>query len=458
VCAQLEKGVRIRVFKRPPWRAVSSPIQFDGFVERVEWSMDATSGDATVRVEASPADPATYWVLGALYTTLNAQATSGQNQATINALPDSAVNALASSLPQGYQLVFEPGTPRQETMTLAPTGIPATNPGYFTAQLTFTSNFGFTHPAGSTVCEPLPTGYTDPTTWDAASVLGSASASVSGNQSSGTPNLTITGLGDAAVNALSSDWATGDVIWIGVGTVNFEGYNLLHPNVSTAGEGAIPLAAGTSGASLGMAADLGTPTVTASGTAFQGANVWQVNVAGGASTPSGLLYINKLNAAAGLPFTVSAYVRSATSSQNPTVYLYVKFLDASGNSLGQFNSGNTTLTGSPTAAWTRLASTGTAPAGTAWAQLGIVLVTAPGSAWAFQADGLQLEQNGSARTYQTAPQIKSAGSSVPGYSTTTITLAQNLVNNHNSGEIVCDPLPPGVTSPTAVAATTRLAY
>ena len=460
VAAQLEKGVRIRVFKRPPGRAPSAWIQFDGFVERTEWTVDPRGGgSAVVRVEASPADLASYWVLAALRTTLAAQAASGQATAKINALPDSAVNALASSLPQGYQLTFDPGTAIAETMTLAATGIPATTPGYSTATLTFTSNFAHTHAAGAIVCEPLPAGYTDPTTWDAASTLGAAYATTSGAQSSGQANLTITALGDAKTNAPGSNYTTGDVIWIGPGASNFEGYNLLHPNAATAGEGVLPLAAGTTGGALGLASDLGTPTITASATAWQGANVWQVSVTAGASTPSGLLYVLKVPAAAALAFTASVYVRCATSSQNPTVFLYVKYLDASGNSLGQFNSGNSVLTGSPTAAWTRLAATGTAPAGTVWVQMGVLLTgTAPSGAWSFQADGLQVEQAGSASAYQTAPQVKSVASSVPGYTTVTITLAQNLVNSHAAGEWVCDPLTPGGSDPTLVPGTARLAY
>jgi hypothetical protein len=454
VCLSLELGTRIRVNRRPSGGA---QIAWDGFVEKIEWEWDPDTGDVWVNLQCSPADLAKYWLLGALHTTLGAQASSGQSHASINALPDSAVNALASSLPQGYQLTFDPGTSIAETMTLAPTGIPATSPGYSTAILTFTSNFAFTHQSGAVVCEPLPAGVTDPTTWDSASVLGAAYTSMAA-ATSGQPTITANALPDAKTNALSSNWATGDVIWLGVGTAAFEGYNLLHPSVSTAGEGAIPLATGTSGAALGLASDLGTPTVTASATAFQGANVWQLAVAGGVTPPKGLLYILKTQATAGLPFTASAYVRCVTSSRSPGVHIYVKFLDRNGANLGEADSSTTTLTGSPTAAWTRVTITGTAPAGTVWVQVGLVLDTAPGSSWTFQTDGLQVEQNSSASAYQTAPQVQSVAAGVPGYTTTAITLAQNLVNNHVAGDVVCDPLPPGTTSPAAVAATTRVAY
>lgn len=456
VCLQLELGTRIRVNRRP---SGAPQISFDGFVEKIEWEWDP-AGEVFVNLQCSPADLASYWQLAALHTTLRSQAASGQAQATINALPDSAYNKLSSSLPQGYQLTFDPGTSIAETMTLSPSGIPATNPGYTSAVLTFTSNFQFTHQANAVVCEPLPTGYTDPTTWDAASVLGAASCQVVSGGGSGTNTITVGPLGDAKANTLASDWATGDLLWVSPGTANFEGYNLLTPNQATAGEGVLPLAAGTAGSGVGITADVGTPTVTASGTAWQGANVWQTSCAGGVSTPTGLLYVLKVPATAGLAFTGSLYARSITTGANPVVHLYVKYLDANGNSLAEFDSSNTTLTGSPTASWTRITASGTAPAGAVWLQMGLVLTTAPGSAWNVQCDGLQAEQNGSASVFCVTPQVKSVAGTVPGYTSVVVTVNSNFINSHSAGDVVCDPLPPGTTSPTAAAAvgTSRIAY
>jgi hypothetical protein len=458
VAAQLEKGVRIRAFKRPPGRSFAAPIQVDCFVERTEWTR-AIDGTVTVRVEASPADTANYLVTAALHTTLNAQAAAGGNTAKINALADSAVNPLAASLPQGYQLRFEPGTPRDETLTLVSggsSGIPATNPGYFTATLTFTGTFQFTHAAGTTVCEPLPAGFTDPTTWDGQVSLGAAAAPVLSGGASGTNTITVGPLADASANALGSTWNVGDLLWVGVGTGNFEGYNLCSPNQATAGEGVIPLPAGSSGASVGITADVGTPTVTASASAFQGGNVWQTACGASVSTPTGLLYLLKVPVTAGLNYTGSVYVRSVTTGANPVVTVYVKFLDGNGNSLAQSNSVNTTLTGSPTAGWTRIAATGLAPSGTVWVQMGVLLQTAPGVSWTFQADGLQVEQAGSASAFGVVPQIKSVAASAPGYSSVQLTMANNFAFSHNPGETVCDPLPAGSTGPPA--SPVRLAY
>lgn len=454
VCLELEIGTRVRVMRR----TASAPgIQFDGFIESVAWTIDPDSGQAIVQLQCSPADLASYWLLAALHTTLSAQAASGQAQATINALPDSAVNALASSLPAGYQLTFDPGTPIAETMTLAPGGIPNTTPGYTTATLTFTSNFTNTHAAGTVVCEPLPAGYTDPATWDAVSTLGAAYGTLAIGVA-GASSFPMNTLGDAKTNALASDWAAGDVIWINPGGATWEGWNMLHPNVSTGGQGAIPLPAGSNGNAYGVGAFYGTPTVTASGTPFQGLTVWQAAVSGGATTGHTLINVAKVPVAPNLPFTWSIYVRSVTSSQNPQVHPNIQWLDAGGNSLGSATGGTVTLTGSPSASWTRLTVTGTAPSAAVWAAPSVFLDVAPASAWSFQADGLQLEQSSSASTYQTAPQIKSVAAAAAGYSSVLVTLAQPLAFSHAAGEYVCDPLPPGVTNPALAAGTSRLAY
>ena len=457
-CLSLELGTRVRVNRRPNG---APQVTFDGFVEKIEWEWDPQLGEVFVTLQCSPADLASYWVLAASRTTLGAQAASGQAQATIRALPDSAVNTLSQSLPSGYQLVFEPGTPRQETMTLAAGGIPFTGVGYQSATLTFTSNFTYTHAAGTTACEPLPTGYTDPATWDAASTLGAAYATVSGGATAGTSLLTVTAFGDAAYNAPGSDWATGDVLWIGPGAANFEGYNLLHPNVSTAGEGVLPLAAGVPGYTVGLfTAYAGNALqVTASASAWQGSQVWQVTVPGASSTGQDLVSVLKLACTPGLAHAGSVYVRSATSSANPQAQPYIQWYDGTYTQVGSTTTGSAvTLTGGPSAAWTRVSVSASAPAGAVWARVGVTLTGAPAGAWAFQCDGLQFEQAGSASAYQTAPQVKSVSASVPGYSSAQITLAQNLANNHVAGEWVCGPLPPGSTDPTTVPGTARLAY
>jgi len=216
VVARLDKNARIRYIKRP----VGSPARtLDGFIQRIVWTWTADVNDVTVQYQASPADLVAYWRIGALHTTLNAQAASGQANATINALPDAARNKLAQSMPQSQVLWFEPGTARFEAVTVKT--IPSTVLGYATATLVMNSNFAFTHPANSVVCEPLQTGYTDPTSWDVSSVLGASYAPILSGGGAGTNTVTVGPLPDAAYNALGQTWNTGDTVVLssgGVGT------------------------------------------------------------------------------------------------------------------------------------------------------------------------------------------------------------------------------------------------
>ena len=212
IVARLDKNARIRYIKRQ----IGAPSRtLDGFIQRIVWTWTADVNDSHVEYQMSPADPASYWRVGALHTTLSAQANSGQNQATINALPDAAYNKLAQSMPTSQVLWFEPGTPRFEAVTVQT--VPSTSLGYATATLAMTGNFSFTHPAGSVVCEPLQTGYTDPTTWDASSVLGASYAQILSGGAAGTNTVTVGPLPDAAYNSFGQTWNTGDQVVLSSG-------------------------------------------------------------------------------------------------------------------------------------------------------------------------------------------------------------------------------------------------
>ena len=212
VAARLDKNARIRYIKRP----VGSPSRtLDAFIQRIVWSWPADTNDVTVQYQASPADLANYWRIGALYTTLSAQAASAQANATINALPDAAWNILAQSMPSSQVLWFEPGTPRFEAVTVKT--IPSTVLGYATATLVMTGNFAFTHPVGSVVCEPLPTAVTDPTSWDTSSVLGASYAPILSGGAAGTNTVTVGPLPDGAYNAFGRTWNTGDTVVLSSG-------------------------------------------------------------------------------------------------------------------------------------------------------------------------------------------------------------------------------------------------
>jgi hypothetical protein len=212
VVARIDKAARVRYIKRP----IGVPsTTLDGFIQRIVWTWAADVNDSTVEYQISPADLTNYWRVGALHTTLSAQAASGQNQATINALPDASRNLLAQSMPQSQVLWFEPGTSRFEAVTVQT--IPSTSLNYTTATLTMAANFAFTHPAGSVVCEPLQTGVTDPTTWDSSSVLAASYAPILSGGAAGTNTVTVGPLPDSAYNSFGQTWNTGDTVVLSSG-------------------------------------------------------------------------------------------------------------------------------------------------------------------------------------------------------------------------------------------------
>lgn len=165
VCLSLKQGTRVRIMRRGP--APAPPIQFDGFVEQIKPTWD--KADCTYVLQVSPADLTQYWLLAALHGSLHQQAAAAQPHMVCNPLPDAAVNPFAGSIPSGLQITVDPGTSIAETLTVL--SVSATAPGYTSATVTFTTNLAHTHPAGAVWCEALPTGATDPTTWDPVSLL-----------------------------------------------------------------------------------------------------------------------------------------------------------------------------------------------------------------------------------------------------------------------------------------------
>jgi len=159
VCLSLELGTRIRVMKRP---FGGQPIQLDCFVEHISWTYD-DQNNAAVDLQCSPVDPTPYGLVGALHTTLNAQANSGTGSLTLNAGADNA-NPLAAQIGINQQLVIEPGSANQEIVTISAVG--TTSSGWSTGTVTLSANLTKTHAANSVVSDVLPTGVTSPTTWD----------------------------------------------------------------------------------------------------------------------------------------------------------------------------------------------------------------------------------------------------------------------------------------------------
>jgi hypothetical protein len=162
VCLNLELGTRVRVMRRPPNLPT---IQVDVFVENVQWDFD-DGGEAWCTLQCSPADLTPYGIFAAWHTTLHTTIASGVTSITVDASADNT-NLLAAQIAAGQQLVLGQNSANQETVTVSAVG--ATSPGWTTATIALTAATTKSHTAGDIVCEPLPSGVTDPTTWDAIS-------------------------------------------------------------------------------------------------------------------------------------------------------------------------------------------------------------------------------------------------------------------------------------------------
>ncbi|MFJ2630826.1 hypothetical protein ACIO6U_02530 [Streptomyces sp. NPDC087422] len=162
MCLSLELGTRVRVMRRPPGVAA---IQVDCFVENLAWSWD-DKADATLTLQCSPADLTPYARFAAWHTTAASSIATGATSITVKASQDNT-NPLSTQLFAGQQLKLEPGVVNAETVTVAAVG--ATSPGWTTAVITLTAPTVKAHAAGTVVCELLPAGFTDPTTWDSVS-------------------------------------------------------------------------------------------------------------------------------------------------------------------------------------------------------------------------------------------------------------------------------------------------
>lgn len=162
VLLNLELGTRVRVMRRPPSPAPA--IQIEAFVEAIQWDWD-DQGEAFVTLQCSPADTTPYALFAAFHTTLSGSPAAGVTTITINAGSDNQ-NPAAAQLGQGQQLVLGLGTANQETVTILSVG--TTTAGWTTATITLQAATTKSHSNGDTVCEPLPSGVTSPTTWDAS--------------------------------------------------------------------------------------------------------------------------------------------------------------------------------------------------------------------------------------------------------------------------------------------------
>jgi hypothetical protein len=167
VCLALELGTRVRIMRRAPNVPAT---QVECFVENIAWDF-GDDGEAFQTLQCSPADLTPYALFAAWHATLNAAVSVGASTITVNASADNT-NPLAAQLGPGQSIVLSMGdSVHQETVTILSVG--ATSPGWTTAVITLTGTTVHTHAIGDIVCEPLPTGVTDPTTYDASSAFDS---------------------------------------------------------------------------------------------------------------------------------------------------------------------------------------------------------------------------------------------------------------------------------------------
>jgi hypothetical protein len=146
----MELGVRVRVMRRPPG---APAIQFDGFVESLAWSMD-DQNNATLTIEASPADPMPYAAFTTLRSSVQTATTVGATSLTLTALADAAINPAAANIAPGQVLVLDPGLSTAESVTVQ--SVSTTTPGYSAFTVTLTAATTQAHAAGAVVCEPFP--------------------------------------------------------------------------------------------------------------------------------------------------------------------------------------------------------------------------------------------------------------------------------------------------------------
>ncbi|MFJ6085179.1 hypothetical protein ACIQI8_27600 [Streptomyces sp. NPDC092369] len=162
VCLGLELGTRARVMRRPPGVPATT---VEMFVENIEWSWNEDL-NVTQTLQCSPVDLSPYGIFASWHTTLATSPAAGVTSVTIRNGQDNT-NLLAAQIAPGQQLVLGQGTANQETVTVLSVG--ATSPGWTTATITLTAATTKAHTTNDTVCEPLPAGITDATTWDSVS-------------------------------------------------------------------------------------------------------------------------------------------------------------------------------------------------------------------------------------------------------------------------------------------------
>jgi hypothetical protein len=141
--------------------------------------------------------------------------------------------------------------------------------------------------------------------------------------------------------------------------------------------------------------------VTASATAWQGANVLQASVPSGTTASAKICRTPQTAALPGQTYTMQMRVRNVTASTSLQVKAGIGwFLSPNATPASSFTYGSTvTLTGSPTASWTQITVTATAPAGVMGMDVGVMVAATAGATCSVQVDGWQLERGSTASAW-----------------------------------------------------------
>lgn len=160
-CLALELGAPVGIMRRP---VGGTPITFNGYVERLAWSVD-DQANAILEMEVSPAAATAVWNAAAFHTTVAVAASAGAAVLQIPATSDAA--QFGSDLPVNTQLNVGAGS-TYETVTV--TARPSTGSGgYLNIPVTALQ---YAHPAGDPVTDNISL-ILPSNKWDSAAVLDS---------------------------------------------------------------------------------------------------------------------------------------------------------------------------------------------------------------------------------------------------------------------------------------------
>lgn len=153
-------------------------------------------------------------------------------------------------------------------------------------------------------------------------------------------------------------------------------------------------------ASIGSLTD-GSPLVVASGTAWQGSNVFEFDIPSATGTGIRVAYTAQTGVRPGQAYTLQMRVRNVTAATSQQVKPVIAWYGATaGAGPVTFTYGSSvTLTGSATAPWTQVTVTATAPASVYGMAVGVSTAATVAATCAVQVDGWQLEKGSTASAW-----------------------------------------------------------